>query len=127
MTNDITREQAELIHAMWRSLIDPHDKDRHEHPNAFAAERKWAIARPFDVALGVIEFFCWQRASEIDADMAKNYDYFHDAMIAEVDEAELDSIKDTDRTAWISGVADAFVLMGGDVLMQEWSDRGAMH
>ena len=81
MTGDITREQAELIHVMWRSLVD--GEDWHEHP-AFIAGRKWAIGRPFDAALGVIEFCCWQRASEIDADMAKNYDYFHDAMIAEL-------------------------------------------
>jgi hypothetical protein len=52
-------------------------------------------------------------------------------MVAEISMVELNSIKDMEagyRNAWAKGVADAFVLMGGNFLMEEWKpDRGAMH
>ena len=123
----INREQMAAIYTAWRVLSDPHAV--HENPAAFDAGRRWAIEHSFDEVHAVIEFFAWNLAVHAPA-LAGIWrdddaiDYFGDAMTTEIGEDEFKRIEAMGveyRSTWVEGVADAFVLMGGTVIMQEWS------
>jgi hypothetical protein len=130
----MSREQTAAVYTAWLSLVDPRAKDG-ENPDAFADGRRWGIEHEFDTVLAVVEHFCAWLACGIDAELLLKggyYDHFRNAMMSEVgDDVEFNCMKaanDDYQRAWVLGVADAFVLMGGDILMDEWKpDRGAMH
>jgi hypothetical protein len=59
-----------------------------------------------------------------DATLESSVDYFYQAMLAEIGEAECNRITDMEisfRTEWLAGVVEIFVMAGGDVMMGEWN------
>jgi hypothetical protein len=136
MIEKMSRDQVAAVYTAWLVLIDPRGEGRHENPAAFEAGRHWAIDQSFDAVLATTEFFVWNLATYAAASRRiwqddDAFNYFGDAMATEIGEDEFNRIKSMGveyRGAWVEGVADAFVLMGGNVIMSEWApDRAAMH
>lgn len=140
MIEKLSREQMASISASWLTLINPQLRQENMW-HVFDAGRRWACDRGFDVAMAVVEAFTWSLACSTDAsagrflDLETGRNHYQAVMRSEVGDGdvEFNSIMNaaTDierRTAWVQGVADAFVLMGGNFVMEEWQpERAAMH
>jgi hypothetical protein len=110
MIESMSNKQRAAVYTAWLALLNPRSEFRHENPGAFEAGKRWAIGWGFDAVLVVVEFCVWSLVCDADAaTFDDEFDYFYNAMTAEISEAELESIKDnmdidycTARGSWAS-------------------------
>jgi hypothetical protein len=134
MIEKMTGEQVAAVYTAWLMISNPPaERPFHTHDEeAFAAGRQWAIERPFDTVMAVVEFFTWNLACDLDTEMDEDgfhFDHFQAAMWDEVGENDTEFNNSANphvvgidyQRSWIEGVADGFTLMGGNVIMGEWN------
>jgi hypothetical protein len=135
MIEKMSAAQVTAVYTAWLMISNPPaERPTHVHDvKVFAAGRQWAIEHSFDAVLNVVEYFCWFLALRANESLWDFHVHFRDLLVDEIgDNPEFSAIvglaKTPDLIGWLRGVADAFVLMGGNLLMDEWKpDRGAMH